>query len=108
MRWRKPDAASLANDDGTSAMLELLWCRERSSHVHDPDRVLETIIDALEQEDLGQRDRLPKNPVPCRRCWQCHAAVRLLILWFPRSGIRGGALKGRGLISLICSASSDR
>ena len=43
-----------------------------------------------------------------RGCWQCHVAVHLLILWSPRSGIRGGELKGRRLISLICSASSDK
>ena len=46
--------------------LEVVGIRERSSHVHDRDRVPETIIEALEQ-DLGQRDHQSTNPDPRRR-----------------------------------------
>ena len=46
--------------------LEVVGIRERSSHVHDRDRVPETIIEALEQY-LGQRDHQSTNPDPRRR-----------------------------------------
>ena len=42
---------------GTQELEEVRDIRERSSHVSDPDRVPETIVDVLE-EDLGWREQL--------------------------------------------------
>ena len=68
----EPDAnrfAALADAEtvlaGTQELEEGGIC-ERSSHVHDRDRVPETIVDAFE-EDLGWRDRQARNPSPRRR-----------------------------------------